>query len=197
MRLRAFLLVPALAAAVLAVGASGASGATLFTSAAHTTRVTVGATATATLTSPVLDWTFASVRFNACTHSTLHFSLAQNNHTAVVANVVSGAFGPCVSPITGNFATPWKLTVTGTGTMVGAFTRWSAAIDSFSFNQLGGSYSGNLTTGVTATQPTTAAAPICIHLANAAGFSGPLTGDGRIDASYCFSGTSAAFSLTN
>ena len=195
MRIRAILLAPALAAMLLAVGASGASAATLFTSAAHTTRVAVGATASATLTAPLV-WTSGATAINRCTHSTLHLTVAQNNDTAVVGNIVAGSFSPCNSPLTGNFATPWKLTITGTSTMVGAFTRWNAAIDNISYNQLGGTYSGNLTTGVTATQPTTAAAPICIHLATAGSVSGPL-GSFNLDGSYCLSGTSTAFSLTN
>jgi hypothetical protein len=49
MRIRALLLIPALAAAALGIGASAASaGPTLFTTAAHTTRVTPGVTADVT-----------------------------------------------------------------------------------------------------------------------------------------------------
>ena len=196
MRIRAFLLTPALAAATLAISASGASAATLFTSAAHTTRVTVGATASATLTTP-LTITSGAVGFITCTHSTLHLSVSQNTDAAVVGTVVAASLSPCTSPITANVVTPWKLTITGTSTMVGAFTRWNAAIDNVSFNLLGGLYTGNLTTGVTATQPTAAGAPICIHMAVAGSVSGPLLGDGRFDGTYCLSGSSAAFSLTN
>ena len=134
---------------------------------------------------------------NRCTHSSLHLTVAQNNDMAVVGNIVASSFTSCLSPLAGNFTTPWRLTVTGTGTTSGASTSWNAAIDNFSYTYLGGTYAGNLTTGVAATQPTAAAAPICLHLASAGSISGPLTGDGRFDGSYCLSGTSAAFSLTN
>ena len=191
MRVRALLL----AAAVLAVDASGASAATLFTTAAHTTRVTVGTTAPATLANGLVI-TSASTPIYTCLHSTLHLTVAQNNDAPLVGSVVGGSLSPCNVPMTGNFATPWRLTIAGTSTMVGGFTRWNAAIDNVSFNILSGTHSGNLTTGVTATQPTAAAAPICISLVAAGAVAGPLTGDGRFDATYCLSGTSAAFSLT-
>lgn len=196
MRIRSLLFIPALAAAALAIGASGASAATLFTTTAHTTRVTVGATATATSTTPIV-LTSGATKINTCTHSTLHLVLVQNNDVEVVGNVVAGSFTPCLNPVTGNFTTPWGLTVSGTGTMDGAFTRWNARVNNVSFNLLGGTYTGNLTTGITVTQPTVATSPLCLHAANAGFVTGPLTGDGRIDGTYCFSGTAASFSLTN
>ena len=195
MRIRALLFVPALAAAVLGIGASGASAATLFTTASHTTRVATGATAVATSTTPI-PLTSGATRINTCTHSTLHLTLNQNGPSTVIGNIVAGSFSPCVSPVTGNFATPWRLTVSGAGTMTGGFNSWTTAVDNVSFNLLGGTYTGNLTTGITATQPTAAGAPVCLHMNSAGSVAGPLTGDGRIDGTYCLSGTAAAFSLT-
>ena len=199
MRVRALLLVPALVTAVLAIGASGASAATLFTNAGHATRVTVGATASATSTTPLL-LTSGATRMNTCTHSSLQLVISQNNDTAVVGTVVGGTFNPCGATMTGAFFMPWRLTMTGAGVMSGGFTRWSAAINNVSFTVFGGLYTGNVTTGITATQPTTpstiGASPICVHMTAAGSVSGPLTGDGRLDGSFCLSGTSAAFSLT-
>ena len=204
MRIRALVLMPPraaavlslLAAAVLAVGTGHASAATLFTTTGHTTRVPVGATASATATSP-LDWTSGTAVINKCTHSSLHLVFSENSDATVVGTVVGGSFTPCVSAGSGNFGTPWRLTVSGSGTMSATNTVWGATIDSVSFNLLGGTYSGNLTTGVTAIQPTVATSPICIRLANAGSLSGPLFGDARLDGQYCLSGSAAAFSLTN
>jgi hypothetical protein len=194
MRIRALLFTPVLAAAALGIGAGGASAATLFTTTAHSARVTVGATATATSTTPI-PLTSGATRINTCTHSQLNLTLTANNDTAgVQANVTGGSFSPCNSPVTGNFATPWKLTISGTATISGGFSRYAAAVDNVSFNLLGGVYAGNLTTGITATQPTAAAAPLCLHMNAAGSVSGPLTGDGRIDGTYCLTNT---FSLTN
>ena len=197
MGMRVPLLVPALAAAALGLGASGASAATVYTSATHTTRVAVSSSQT--LTTSVgrsISLTSGGLKINECTHTVTHTTTSQNSGT-VRWTVVASGFAPCNSPMTGNHATPWSLTVTGTGTASGGFTRWSAAIDGVSFNLLGGTYTGSLTTGVTVTQPTAAGAPICLHLNTAGSVAGPLTGDGRLNGTQCFTGTAASYSLTN
>jgi hypothetical protein len=192
MRIRALLLTPALAAAALGIGATTASAApTLFTTAAHTTRVTVGATATATATSPMV-LTSGATTFMSCNHSTLHLRVTANNDTqGLTAAVHAGSFSPCNSPITGNF--PWQLHVSSNGSFSNDFFRWNAVMTNVSFNLLGGTYTGNLTTGVTVTQPT-ATSPLCLHLDRAASVSGPATGAGRLDITYCLTN---GFSLTN
>jgi hypothetical protein len=195
MRIRALLFIPALAAAALGIGATGASAApTLFTSTAHTSRVPVGATATATATTPIL-LTSGSTTINTCTHSTLHLRVTANNDTqGVTGTIYAGFLSPCNSPITGNF--PWHLSVSSNGAFSNDFFRWDGAVTGFSFNLLGGVYTGNLTTGITVTQPT-AASPLCLHLNKARSVAGPLVGDGRIDGTYCLVGSASGFSLTN
>jgi hypothetical protein len=192
---RALLLLPALASTVLAVAVSEASAATLFTTAAHTTRVTVGATKTMTTTRD-LTLTSGATTIMKCTHLTAHTRQDRNDDALILDTVHAGSFGPCNSPITGNYSPPWKITISGTSTTSGGFTRWNAAIHDFSFSLLGGTYTGNLTTGVTVTQPTLTGAPICIHLNAAGSVSGPLTGDMRFDSTLCYTGTAAAYSLT-
>ena len=196
MRLRVPLLIPALAAAVLGIGASGASAATLFTTAAHTTRVAIGDTAGATSTSSYFVHA-GPARINSCTHRSVHLVLDENGSSRVKETVIADNTTPCVSPMTSNTSPAWSLTITGTGTASGGFTRWSAAIDGVSFNLLGGTYTGNITTGVTVTQPTAAGSPICLHMNTAASVAGPLTGDGRLTGTFCLTGAAAAYSLTN
>jgi hypothetical protein len=193
---RALLLLPALVSTLMAVGVGEASAATLFTTAAHTTRVTAGATKTITETGSPFRLTRSGATIDTCTHAQAHTVQNRNDDVLVADTIVAAAFAPCNSPFTGNFSTPWKITVSGTGTTSGGFTRWNAAIDNVSFNFLGGTYTGNLTTGVTVTQPTATGAPICIHLNAAGSVSGPLTGDLRFHSTLCYSGAAALYSLT-
>ena len=198
MRIRTLLLVPVLAAAALGtVGAGGASAATLFTSTAHTTRVTVGATAVATSVAP-FDLTSGGTLILRCPHSTLHLVLAENSDNRVDLSVTGSAIFGCVGlgAVTGTHVPPWTLTITGTGTMVGGFMSYAATMHRFAFDILGGQYAGNLE-GVTVTQPTVATSPICVDLNNAGSVAGPLVGDGRIDGKYCLTGAAAGFSLTS
>ena len=197
MRIRALLFVPALAAVVLGIGVSGASAATLFTSTAHTTRVSVGTTADATSVSPI-DLTSGSQLLNRC-HSTLQLALRENSDTRVAIAVTGSSFSNCsgIGPVTGTHVVPWTLTITGTGRVVGSFWDYSATADNVVFDLLGGTYTGNLTSGVTITQPLVGTSPICVDLLAAGTVTGPLTGNGRIDGRYCLTGAAAAFSLTN
>jgi hypothetical protein len=199
MRNRALLFIPVLAAAVLGIGASGASAATLFTNTAHTTRVSVGTTATATSEGNI-DRTSGATLLNRCPHSSLHLVVEENSDTRVSIGVVASTFSACtgIGAVTGVHTPPWTLTITGTGTMIGGSTAYAATVHRVTFNIVGGLYAGNLETGVTATQPTAATSPICVDLNAAGTVSGPLTGDGRIDGKYCLtSGAASAFSLTN
>jgi hypothetical protein len=198
MRNRALLFIPVLAAVALGIGASGASAATLFTSTAHTTRVSVGTVADATSVAPI-DLTSGSSLINRCQHSTLQLRLEENSDTRVSIGVTGSSFSSCspFASVIGTHSPPWTLTISGTGRVIGSFTDYSATADRVAFDLAGGLYTGNLTTGVTITQPTATTSPICVDLNAAASVAGPLTGDGRIDGKYCLTGAAAAFSFTN
>jgi hypothetical protein len=206
MRIRALLFTPVLAAAVLGVGASGASAATLFTTTAHSARVTVGATATAGSTTNIrlTSGTSGSTVEN-CASSALNLTLVQNNDTKLIGSITGGSFTTCspfpsVTPTFSGTSSPWTLTVSGTGTVSGTRTQYAASVDSVSVDFGNGNYRGNLgTTGgsIVAYQPTAAAAPLCLDFNSSGSLIGPLTGDGRVDGTYCFTGASASYSLTN
>jgi hypothetical protein len=196
MRVRARLLTPALAATVvLGFGVGGASAATLFTNGGHGTTVAVGATASATATSPVV-LTSATSQLNVCNTSTLNLTLAQNSGGTVVGTITSGTFASCNPlPATGLFSPAWKLTVSGSPTTSGGVTSWAASVASVGFSLGGGTYTGNLTTGVTARQ-TGAGGAVSLNFNDAGTLSGPLTTNGRIDANYSFEGGASTYSLT-
>src|ERR1700712_2537037 len=79
MRIPTRLLVSILSATTMAgVAAGGASGATLFTSAAPATRVSVGATASASAVAPGWRLTSGTATVQSCTGSTLTFDVTQN-----------------------------------------------------------------------------------------------------------------------
>jgi hypothetical protein len=194
--------VPLLVASALGMTAGTASGATLFTTGAHTARVTVGATAGLT-TSTIARFTSGTSgsTFNTCASSTLGLTLVQNNDTKVILTTTGGTFSGCVpfTPVTPTFSgtsTPWTLTVSGTGTVSGTRTQWGATLDSVSLDYGNGNYRGNYS-GLTAFQPSATASPICVAFVAAGSLIGPITGDGRLDTTYCFEGGAAAWSLTN
>jgi hypothetical protein len=199
MRIRALLFLSALAAtALLGIGAGSASAATLFTTTAHTARVTVGAIAVGTGTN--VDLTSGTAVINHCAHSSLNLLLDQNNDTAVVGTVTAGSFNGCNNPVTptflnGGVTANWVLTVSGNSSLINDQNCWNASVDRVTFDLLGGQYAGNLT-GVTACQPTSGS-PLTLRLPSAGSVAGPLTGNGRIDGSYVFTGAAAAYSLTN
>jgi hypothetical protein len=101
------------------------------------------------------------------------------------------------SPWIGTHAPPWRLTVSGTGAVIGASTRYAATLHNLAFDLAGGLYTGRFETGVTATQPTIGTSPICFDFAGAGTLAGPLTGAGTVDTRYCLTGAAAAFSFTN
>jgi hypothetical protein len=195
MRYRPLLVSLVIAAACSAGLSGGASAATLFTTGAHTTRVAIGATQSLTTTTP---WTYTSATsvLNSCSNSTLQLTLFQNTDAAVVATVTGGTFTGCTpfAP-TGNFGTPWQLTVSGSPTTTGDITRWAASLSNVSFNLAGGTYTGSFTTGVTARQ-TGSSGAMCVDFNDAGTVSGPLSSNFRVDTSYCFEGAAATYSLT-
>jgi hypothetical protein len=198
MRIRALLFMSTLAVtAMLGVGVGGASAATLFTSGAHTTRVTVGATADAVATQPIV-LTSGTTPINVCNNGTLHLVLDQNNDVnGVVATVTAGSVTNCSpAPATVTFATAWRLSIPGASTTVAPNLRWAATVANVAFDLAGGLYTGTLTTGVTAVQPEATNVPLCLEVADAGELAGPLTSNGRIDTKFCFEGAATNWSLT-
>jgi hypothetical protein len=194
MRIRALLFLPALATAALGIGASSASAATLWTTNAHSARVTVGSTATADVIGN-LDLTLPTGTVaNRCTGGDLGVTVEENSDVRVSLNVTSGFFTGCTAGVLPTF--PWTLTVTGNGTVVAPNIRWAAIVDHVAFDIAGfpGVFSGNLTTGVTAGQPTSGTTPITLNLADAGSASNPNVGTGFIDGNIQLT---SAWSLTN
>jgi hypothetical protein len=201
MHFRTLPLVPLLAAVALGLTANAASAATLFTTTAHTTRVSVGTAASVSTTSWRLTSGTTGSTTQTCGASTLNLTVAQNNDNKILA-VISGALFtscapfPSIIPTFAGTSTTWTLTVSGTGTVSGARTQWPAALHNLSYDFGNGNYRGSFA-NLTAWQPTAPPSPVCIEFASAGSIVGPLTGDGRIDSTYCFEGGAAAWSLTN
>jgi hypothetical protein len=195
MRIRALLFLPALAV-VLGVGVGSASAVTLWTTVAHVTRVVVSATGDAINSGPIVLTSGGSV-INSCSASTLHLVVDENIDTRVSITVTAGTISGCTNfPVTPTFSPAWKVTVTGGSALVGANTVFTSTVHTVAFDLVGvGLFSGNLETGVTATQVTSGTAPICLTLSGAAGLTGPAVS--TIDGRYCFEGASAAWSLTS
>jgi len=196
MRNRALLFIPALAAAVLGIGASGASAATLFTTSAHTARVAVGATATADVVGP-LDLTLPpGTVANRCTNGDFSIVVAENSDTRVNLRVTAGTTAPCLSAVTPTFSPPWTVTITGNGSPATPNVSWASTVHRVAFDIAGfpGVFTGNLETGVTALQPTAGTSPITLNLANAASATNPNVGTGNIDGNIRLTTT---WSLTN
>jgi hypothetical protein len=175
--------------------ASGASGVSLFTNGTHTTPVAVGSPGTMTATVP-FTYTSATSVLNNCSNSSLSLVLTTNFGGTVAGNFTSGTFTGCAPlPWSGVFSTPWTLTVSGAPTTSGGVTAWAAQITNVRLMAGGGTYSGNLTTGVTA-QQTGAGGHMCLNLADAGQLAGPLSSNFRIDTNYCFDGSASTWSLT-
>jgi len=193
MRTRAIMLALAVAAA-LGAGAGGASAATLFTTSAHSATVATGSAFSATATSP---WTLTSATslLNFCSSSSLAGTVTTNSGGTVAGNISSGSLSGCAPLIWApTFSTAWTLVVSGSSTTAAGFTTWNATLLNLRFDLNNGPYSGSLLNGVTARQAHTSG-PICLRFADSGTITGPLTGNGRIDTNYCFSGASANWSL--
>jgi hypothetical protein len=195
MRPRALLTVTTLAAsALISLPATTADAITLYTNTAHTSRVPVGRVASLTSVGTI-TLTSGTSKFNAC-RETLSLTLDKNGPDAIVGTVHSSTYTDCVPfAFIGTHTTPWSLIVSGTATMVGAFTQWSAVLNNVTLDLLGQPYTGNLT-GIVATQPTVATSPVCLHMRDVGAISGALFANGRYDGSYCFEGAANAYSLT-
>jgi hypothetical protein len=195
MRIRALLFTPVLVAlSVLGVGASVASAATLYTNSAHTTPVPVGTTMVATANA--VRMLTGTTTVNSCSSWTLNLSVTSNSGGRSGWDVYGGSFSGCRLAITGNFSPPWRFVVTGSGAASGSNTVFSSAsLTGVSLTFAGGTYTGDLTSGVTASQPTSAGAPICLVFTNASHLSGPLASNLLLSSTACLTGAAASDSL--
>jgi len=183
MRIRALLLVSVLATTISAVGVSAASAATLFTTTAHTTRVTVGSTATADVVGN-LDFTLPpGTVADRCTGGSFTLVVAQNSDALISLRVGSGGFAGCFSSKTPTFTVPWTVTITGAGTVRAPNLSYGATLHRLAYDMAGfpGMFVGNLESGVTALQPTAGTSPITINLENAASLTNPSVGTENLD----------------
>jgi len=190
--------VAASAAAMGAIGAGSSMAATLYTTAAHTTPVAVGTTAVGS--SGTVSLYSGSTKVNSCTSSKLDIKLTQNSGGTVAAEITGGTFSGCnlTTTVTG---TPWTpgLQVTGSSVVKGTNTVWpNTSVDGVSVMFAGGTYTGNLTTGIDAQQNTAKGHPLVLKMVKAGHLSGPLTNDGVVTGTYKLTGTVASkYSLGN
>jgi hypothetical protein len=134
---------------------------------------------------------------NSCTSSSLNLLLVDNGATSgsAVANVTSGSFSGRRLPTTANTATPWRLTITGSPTRIGGSDVFAAQVRAASVTFAADTYTGNLTTGVSASELTTVGAPVSLVLSSASRLSGPLTSNGQVAGTYTLVGGAANCSL--
>jgi hypothetical protein len=195
MRLRTLALTPALAFAMLSISAGGASAVTLFTSAAHTVRVPVGATATLT----AQNWQISSgaVPFATCTHAQVNVRISQNNDTLAIADTIGGSLTGCGSfTATPTFLTGSRITFgahLSSPPLTAAVTRWDGYVVHTGI--FGPTYTGDLTGGITTTR-TPGSTPTCVTLAGARTLTTSSPATGFITANFCFAGTAASWSFT-
>jgi hypothetical protein len=185
--------------AVLAVGVTDASATTLFTTSSHTTGVSLGATVDLTATQSFAATFSSGTVAESCSDVKLHATISENSGFRVTFSVFGSSFSGC-NPyaLAGTFPQPWRITVSGTGAVLGTSTRFVAAIDDMrvDFTDLSGAFSLSSSTGVTATQPTVGAAPICIDLSSVGPVTGPVAGL-TLDGRFCPTGAPAStWSLT-
>lgn len=174
--------------------AGPASAATLYTDGTHTTPVAVSTTASASLLSSSI--TFSGPIDNESPASTLTLSLTQNSGGVIGADITDGTF-PNGNPLSvvGNFDKPWQLVISGSSS-TNVWT--SASINNVNVT-FGGidTFTGNLTSGVSATQPSSG--PPTVSLVNAGTLTGspPIGGSGTVTGEYELAGTAASFSIGN
>jgi len=201
MRIRAMMFA-LVATAVMGIGASGASAATLYTDGMFNTLVAANTAVSATATSPVV-LTSATSALNTCTSSTLSGTVTDNGSASgrVTGNITSGSVAGC-APFSAQvtFPSAWQLTVTGTPTTTSGFTVWHAQLHNVRFDLNNGPYSGTLDGFLLRQGHDTTAGPgpagaSCLQLSDTGTLTGPLTGNGRIDTNYCFTGAAASWRL--
>jgi hypothetical protein len=196
MRLRALALTAFLALTVaLGADVGGAAAATLWTTPAHTTHAT---SFSFDATAPLVKVTNGpGTSLTTCQDSSINFNLIfRNDMTTVATRSGNVTFGSCSpTPLKATFPEPrgWTLFFFGTGAASGTTTCWPSTMTIIGLDVGPSNISGNLTTGVTACQPTIAASPITVRLSGA----GTLSTGVQIDAAYTFTGGAATFSLTD
>jgi hypothetical protein len=181
-------------AAISGICASSASAATLFTSAAHTSRVPVGTTFQAT--SPGVSVTSSPLGLTAtCTgDSTLQLAVRENSDTRISLTVTSGTFSGCDNATTGTF--DWTITVVGNGAVSGTNTVYTTTQHNMRFDVAGrGSFTDTAVIG-SAHQPTIGTAPICITPPSLFDLLARIP-QAFFDFKYCLTGAAAAWSLTS
>jgi hypothetical protein len=180
-----------LIAAVL--GAAGAPAVTLFTTPAHTTRVTIGGTGTGTGTD--FRMTTSGQTFEACWDFTLGYAVTQNA-ADVSANVTHGHFECAPDALVPTLATPWRVTISDGATTLGATRVWRASLSNVAYHYFFTFWHGDLTSNVTAVEPVVATAPICLQFKASASLFATAFGGMNIDSTFCFTGPAASWSLT-
>jgi hypothetical protein len=163
------------ATAALAAGiTSSASAATLYTNAAHTTPVAVGATLNAA--NPAGTYYFmyyASTGgfLDACGNNVLVFTVTQNSGGIFRANVTNRSLSACANPWGANQS--GSLQISGSSTTVGTNKSWAGTTLTGSLSLSGTTVNENFTgAGVSTQQPTTGASPVSIVLDHAGTMSG-------------------------
>ncbi|HEX5922427.1 MAG TPA: hypothetical protein VFY45_01255 [Baekduia sp.] len=180
--------------AALGADVGGAAAATLWTTPAHTTHAT---SFSFDATAPLVTVTNGfGTSLTSCQDSTINFNLIfRNDMTTVATRSSHVTFGSC-SPtsLKATFQSRgWTLFFFGTGTASGTTTCWPSTMTLLGLHVGPSSINGNLTTGVTACQPTIAASPVTVRLSRA----GTLSSSVQLDAAYTFTGGAATFSLTD
>jgi hypothetical protein len=189
--------IAASAAAMGTIGAASSMAATLYTTKAHTTPVAVGTTAVGK--SGVVSLFSGKTKVNSCKSSSLNLKVTTNSGGTVAAQITGGTFTNCslATTVTG---TPWSpgLQVTGSGVVTGTKTVFSStSVSGVNVQFAGGTYTGNLTTNITASEPTGAGAPLSLVLKKSGTLTGPLTSDGVVTATYKLTAAAAKYSLGN
>ncbi len=189
------LLAPVLLAAALGICTSSAAAATLFTSNAHTTRLSVGTTFQAISTGGTVP---SSPLMSAptCTgDATLQLDVVENSDTRVSLTVTNGTFAGCDNETTGIF--DWTITITGNGSVSGSNTVYTTTQHDVRFFVAGHGFFTDTDRVGSADQPTVGTAPICITPPTPGGLLLARIPQAFFDFKYCFIGSAAGWSLTN
>jgi hypothetical protein len=201
--------IAAAVAVVACIGAGSASAATLYTSAAHTTPVAVGATFTATMPTETkwYMWLSEGSLAQECKKAEMSFKVTQNSK-GIFKAAPSGSgvlWGECLVAWQKQYNPP-SLTVSGNSISVGTNTDWTGAtLENFSFEYQQPTWyvAGNVNSasgnppanGMFIQQPTVAKAPVSIVLSKAPGMVSTGFGHVTLSAAFTFTGTAASWSF--
>jgi hypothetical protein len=169
--------------------------ATLFTTAVHATRVTVGATGRLA-GQGLLGFTSGTSLASTCAASTLTFRLTQNSDASRVQGTVTSGQTLACSPFARAPTFPWTVSITGgrqdfAGNV--AYPNTTLSNLRYDYGSGFGSGSGTLapatsvtSNGLYAAQPTGAGAPICLVMNRAGTVTDALFGSQNLDGRFCF-----------